>query len=243
MDNASDEQYLDYFAGSLQDLLPYVDKTGFFPLLYKSFPRDPVFLARPRRFGKTLLVSSLDAFFSGRTDLFHGLQAEPFMNSPDFMARPVIHLDMSKANALSGIGNLNVSIFKLLDDNASRHGARLTYSTVETRFDELISKVASASPDKKCVLLIDEYDSPVVSLTQKDRKFWNLKLMEDTRDVMRPFYRTIKSLGGLIRFTLLTGVTKFSKMGVFSELNNLIDLSLSPEYATLCGFTQDELEK
>jgi hypothetical protein len=166
------------------------------------------------------------------------------MNTPDFTPRPVIHLDMSRTNALSsGTDGLKRRINAILNENAKRHGVDLENRISEARFAELIKKVAKKSTNSKCVLLIDEYDSPVVSLTQKDRKFWNEKLIDETRDVMRPFYRTIKSSGACLGFTLLTGVTKFSRMGVFSELNNLVDLSMENEFASLLGFTQAELEK
>jgi hypothetical protein len=110
------------------------------------------------------------------------------MNSPDFMARPVIHLDMSHTNALSaGTAGLKSLINTILDENAVRHNVCLQDQLPEARFSELIKNVADESPDWKCVLSIDEYDSPVVSLTQQDRKFWNEKLINDTRNVMRPF--------------------------------------------------------
>ncbi|MDR1297580.1 MAG: ATP-binding protein, partial [Deltaproteobacteria bacterium] len=228
----------------LRSWFPYVDKSWFFPKLYESFIFEPIFLARPRRFGKSLLVASLDDFFTGRTELFQGFQAEEFMNSRNFMPRPVIRLDMSEANALSdGVDSLKRGMIDILDINARRHGVELSKQDPEARFKELIDLVASKSPDDSCVLLIDEYDSPVVSLTAIDGELWDKKLIDAVRKVMRPFYRTIKSSGIYLRFTLLTGVTKFAIMGVFSELNNLKDISMAPKYAALCGFTQAELEK
>ncbi|MDR1050679.1 MAG: ATP-binding protein [Deltaproteobacteria bacterium] len=237
------------FADILRRQIPYVDKSNFFPSFYVPSMFNPKFLARPRRFGKTLLLSSLNAFFSGRTNLFEGLGAEEFMKSSVFFPHPVIHLDMSAVKVVTSDTDISSTVLlkskliNTLDKIAEMNGVSLVNPLFDDRFEELIEILALKSPDSKCVLLIDEYDSPVISLMQKERKLWDLKLIDDMRNIMRQFYSKIKVNEFFLGFTLITGVTKFSKMGVFSELNSLIDLSLRPEYAALCGFTQKELEK
>ncbi|MDR1051434.1 MAG: AAA family ATPase [Deltaproteobacteria bacterium] len=237
------EQEGSLFEAVLQGGLPHVDKTGFFPTLYESFSLNPIFLARPRGFGKSLLLAALDDFFTGRTGLFRGLQAEKFMSSDDFMARPVVHLDMGAAGASAdGVGGLKRDLVKILDKSAGRHGVRLSRGDPESRFGQLLELAAAKSPDGRCVLLVDGHDGPVAGLIKKDRKLWDRRLIRDARDVMGTFYQTIKSSGACLRFALLTGVTRFPEPGVSAGFDNLTDISLSPEYAALCGFTQAELE-
>jgi hypothetical protein len=216
----------------------YVDKTGFFPMV--SDAGKYVFCARPRRFGKSLTVTALDAFWSGRIDLFRGLAAEKAMGSPEFLARPVIRLDMS---AVEGAGSKRILEKKItghLAESAKRHGVQLRGADSADAFLLLITDVHKSTA-KKVVVLIDEYDSPVISVIQGNKPAYPDQL-DDTRKVMRSFYSRIKTADEHIESVFITGVTKFSRMGLFSTLNNLADISLDPEFGAFMGYTQEELE-
>jgi hypothetical protein len=217
----------------------YVDKTKFFPLLPKG--RKVVFCARPRRFGKSLTVSALDAFFSGRKELFQGLTALEFMDSPEFAPKPVIHLDMSRVATSEGLQVLKERLRLRLESIAKRHNVSTRGSDPGSAFSCLIEDIRDAV-SQRVILLIDEYDFPVISLIQKDAMTYDSKLVEQTRDFMREFYTLIKANDEYIDFVFITGISKFSRMGVFSTLNNLVDISLKPEFAAFMGLTQEELE-
>ncbi|MDR1086262.1 MAG: ATP-binding protein [Deltaproteobacteria bacterium] len=216
----------------------YVDKTKFFPMLLKK--GVVVFCARPRRFGKSLTVSALDAFFSGRKDLFQRLAALEFMNSRRFTPKPVIRLDLSEADDCETRDDLEEAIRSCLRVNAKRHKVSLRGNRCLTAFSNLLEDVHDAT-SQKIVLLIDEYDSPVISLIQRELTY-DPKLVEQTRNFMRSFYSKIKSSDEYLDFVFITGISKFSRMGVFSPLNNLVDISLDSDFAAFMGLTQKELE-
>ncbi|MDR1038400.1 MAG: AAA family ATPase, partial [Deltaproteobacteria bacterium] len=216
----------------------YVDKTKYFTDLLKE--GKFIFCARPRRFGKSLTIRTLDDFFSGKIDLFRGLAVENYMNSPDFFARPVIWLDMSLAAAGTGTDILLKKIKVVLEINAERHNVSLRGDDFTTNFFYLLKDVHH-SFGKKVILLIDEYDSPVINVIGKTKDFFNSELLSERRAVMQDFYSVIKSAEKEIELAFITGITKFSRISVFSQLNNLIDISLSSKYSSFMGYTQEEL--
>ncbi|MDR1041626.1 MAG: ATP-binding protein [Deltaproteobacteria bacterium] len=220
------------------DKAVYIDKTRYLPMV-RGAGRF-VFCARPRRFGKSLTVSALDAFYSGRTELFRGLAVEKDMDSPGFVTRPVIRLDMKCVAGSRSIEILEKNFFECLGNIAKRHKVSLRGADSARAFLYLMKDVHETT-GKTVVVLIDEYDAPVISIIQKEESAIR-DLLGVTRDVMSEFYSQIKSADEDIESVFITGVTKFSRMGVFSSLNNLIDVSIEPEFGTFMGYTQEELE-
>jgi hypothetical protein len=209
----------------------YVDKTGYFPML----PRmgKVVFCSRPRRFGKSLTVSTLEAFFSGEKDLFRGLAAEEHMNSTDFRPRPVIKLDMSAIPLARGVEVFQEQMLLELQNLAASHDVKLRSDDPSSAFRFLLQDVAQKA-GTRAVVLIDEYDAPVLKALS------NPRLLEGAREFMREFYSQIKAADDYLHFVFITGISKFSKMGVFSSLNNLSDISLNPKFSSLMGYTHEE---
>ncbi|MDR1038897.1 MAG: ATP-binding protein, partial [Deltaproteobacteria bacterium] len=222
------------------DKAVYVDKTEYLPMVRKA--GRFVFCARPRRFGKSLTVSALDAFWSGRADLFQGLAAEEVVTSQNFITRPVIRLDMSTPADSDTNTLLEEKIMGRLGVNAERHKVSLRGADSADAFQFLIEDIHKAS-GKHVVILIDEYDAPVISIIQREEPEDDRRLLKQTRIVMRRLYGQIKAADEHIESVFITGVTKFSRMGLFSLLNNLIDISLEPKFGAFMGYTQDELEQ
>ena len=212
----------------------YVDKTAqLLPLANDSIGRQ-FFIARPRRFGKSLLVSTLHCLFEGRRELFKGLAIEPKW---DWSKKwPVIHLDMGTAQS-GTIAELREFLFKLMTSEAERLGVALRETTLPSAaFRFLIEDVAKTSPDGQCVVLIDEYDKPLLAhLSSPD--------VVAFRNELKPFYGVVKYAEEKQRFTFLTGVSKFSKVSIFSDLNNLKDRTMTASEATLLGYTHEELKR
>ncbi|MDR1037230.1 MAG: ATP-binding protein [Deltaproteobacteria bacterium] len=217
----------------------YVDKTADFPELLKA--RKFIFCARPRRFGKSLTLSAFDEFCSGREELFRGLAAERYMRSPDFVAHPVIRLDMSVGAAGDSIADLSASVMVILGENAARHNVSLHGPNIALAFYNLLLDVNN-STGKQVVLLIDEYDAPVIDVIGSTKEIANPGLLSARRNAMQDFYLMIKSANKKIKMAFITGITKFTRMGVFSRLNNLTDISLSSKFSSFMGYTQEELE-
>ena len=212
----------------------YVDKTAMLlPLADLSIGKQ-FFIARPRRFGKSLLVSTLHCLFEGRRELFKGLAIEPKWDWSK--SWPVIHLDMGTAQS-GTIEELREFLFKLMASEAERLGVALRETTLPSAaFRFLIEDVAKTSPDGQCVVLIDEYDKPLLAhLSSPD--------VVAFRNELKPFYGVVKYAEEKQRFTFLTGVSKFSKVSIFSDLNNLKDRTMTPGEATLLGYTHDELKR
>ena len=207
----------------------YVDKTPDIHSLIREF-KGQYFLSRPRRFGKSLLVSTLKAIFQGRRELFDGLYIVG--TDYDWRTYPVIHLDLGSAAADSA-EELDRLLGYAIDDNARANGAVLSRTGCSPRFRELVDILAER--DGKVVILVDEYDKPLLGhLGQESAR--------DIQQVLKRFYSVIKTTEAHQRFALLTGVSKFSKVSVFSDLNNLTDLTMSRQSATLLGYTQEEVE-
>ncbi|MDR1315012.1 MAG: AAA family ATPase, partial [Deltaproteobacteria bacterium] len=217
----------------------YVDKTKFITDLENA--GKFVFCSRPRRFGKSLTVNMLDAFYSGRNDLFQGLAAENDMRSPNFAASPVIRLDMSAVAGSDSTKILQNTIMRRLGIVAKRHQVPLRGEDCADAFSCLFQDVHEAS-GQEAVLLLDEYDAPVIELVGRDRLTYNKKLLSDTRNIIQKFYTQIKIEEEHIKLAFITGVTKFSRMGVFSKLNNLLDISLFPQFSAFMGYTHEELK-
>jgi hypothetical protein len=210
----------------------YVDKTErIYQLVSGSI--GTVFLARPRRFGKSLLCSTLADLFEGRRELFKGLAIDSL--DWNWKKHPVIRIDLNPGNYANGRSELLSVINMYLDEAAKTIGVRLSGDTISTRFAYLIREAYSAC-NEKVVVIIDEYDKPLLETINKR------EIHETLKDELRGFYGVIKSCDQYLRFVLLTGVTKFSQVSIFSQLNNLKDISLNPAYCDLCGITQRELE-
>ncbi len=208
----------------------YVDKTA---LIYKLVHELTVcFLARPRRFGKSLLVSTLRAYFEGRKDLFRGLAVEQLEH--DWIEHPVLHFDFSGVKYLNGAESLSALLNWQLSLFEKKYEIISGQEQFGVRMTRLLHTVAEKT-GQKVVILIDEYDAPLLDLMGKDEPF------QKTRDMMRDFYSPIKQNDALLQFVFLTGITKFSQLSIFSEFNNLKHLSMDSRYDTICGISKDEM--
>lgn len=207
----------------------YVDKTA---LMYKLASEGSYyFLSRPRRFGKSLLISTFDAYFQGRKELFEGLAVSSL--EKEWLRYPILHLDLNTENYDSKEAlewKLNLFLANIED----QYGKNPNERTLGTRFEGVIQRV-SEHFGMRVVILVDEYDKPLLQAIGND------KLQTDYRNMLKAFYGALKSCDRYIRFAFLTGVTKFGKVSVFSDLNNLIDLSFDFRYAGLCGISEEEL--
>ena len=211
----------------------YVDKTAILKTLADGSLGKQFFIARPRRFGKSLAVSTLQCLFEGRRGLFRGLAIEPDWDWSKTW--PVLKLDMSGCQAAT-VDMLWQKIRVQLLRNAERLGVPLREGLpVSGQFEMLISDLAERSPDGKVVLLVDEYDKPLLGHLGKPD-------VNDVRDALKEFYSVIKTSEGLQRFAFMTGVSKFSKVSVFSDLNNLNEFSMDARVATLFGYTHEEVK-
>ena len=211
----------------------YVDKTKYLINLIDT--GKIYFLARPRRFGKSLTISTFDALFSGDKELFKGLYAEEFMNRPDYKSSPVIRLDMSSVSTDCGIDTFKNSIKQIIIEHAEKLEVELPKGLPEGDLLRSLIIKTSNKYDSRVVILIDEYDKPYTD-------FVNDPVMaEKIRGVLRSFYVQIKANDEYIRFTFITGISKFAKFGVFSTLNTPLDISLMPKYSEMCGYTEAEI--
>jgi hypothetical protein len=208
----------------------YVDKTKHLVDLIDN--GSVYFLARPRRFGKSLTVSTFDSIFSGEKKLFRGLYAESFFDRRDYKTHPVIRLDMSGVSAREGMAEFKEGILDQLEWAASRYGAPFERTSPGRALAKLIKSLCD---ERSVVLLVDEYDKPMLDFLSESEK------ANDVREALRDFYIHIKSSDKFLRFVFITGVAKFSRMGVFSAFNNMQDISLKNEYASMLGYTHEEL--
>ena len=210
-----------------QDYL-YIDKTGYFDSFIKG---GYYFFSRPRRFGKSLLISTLDALFQGQKELFEGLAVAK--SGYEFPVHPVIRLDFSSIpNQSPGILEEEISL--RLERIARTHGLTLTGSVLAARFRNLIWDMSERGP---VVILIDEYDKPILDHLDKP------DIADENRKKLREFYGVIKAMDEHLHLVFITGITRFTKVSIFSELNNLLDISHSVQYATLLGWTPGEMER
>ena len=212
----------------------YVDKTKYLIDLIDG--GKVYFLSRPRRFGKSLTISTFDALFSGRKELFKGLFAEEFFERPEYRTYPVVHIDMSQVVTKKGADVMLMSMFSQVLDNAERNSVTIpeyVKGDPSVAFKELLK--LTAQKHGPVIVLIDEYDKPILDVL-KDKN-----LAEEYRDTLRNFYAQIKAADANIKFVFMTGITKFTRAGVFSTMNNLKDISMKDEYATMLGYTEEEL--
>ena len=207
----------------------YVDKTA---LMYKLLSEGKYyFLSRPRRFGKSLLISTLEAYFLGKKELFEGLAVADL--EKDWVEYPVLHLDLNteKYDSIEVLNNKLSGSLKLWED---QYGRNESEKSIPMRFEGVIRR-AKEKTGRNVVILVDEYDKPMLQV------IGNEDLQKAYRDTLKSFYGALKSMDGCIRFALLTGVTKFGKVSVFSDLNNLNDISMDHRYYDICGITEEEL--
>lgn len=219
------------FSKMIQEDYLYIDKTEYIYNLFKKGGRY-FFLSRPRRFGKSLLISTLKALFLGQKDLFKGL----WIAKTDYDWQPyhVIHLDLSIADTETSI-EFKISLGRLLDDIAFDLGINL--SKRRSPKEKLVFLVKTLAETKQVVVLIDEYDKPILD------HLHNPKRANAQRAVLKNFYDGFKGLDPYLRAVFITGVSKFAKTSIFSGLNNLNEISYTPESAELVGYTESELRK
>ena len=224
----------------IEDGYVYVDKTD---LIYRLVKEGKIyFLSRPRRFGKSLLVSTLKCYFQGRKELFKGLAIDKL--ETEWAEYPVFHIDFNVGDfTLSG--NLEARIEETLAAWEKLYGRSDTAQTTGARFIHVLHQ-ARKRYGRRCVVLIDEYDKPILDVldtgyvTTIDGE---RRLLEDrNREILKNFYSVFKTADEDLQFVLLTGVTKFSQVSVFSGFNQPADISMASQYETLCGITQEELE-
>lgn len=205
----------------------YVDKT---PEIYKLLESGGqyFFLSRPRRFGKSLLLSTLKELFNGNKELFKELW---IYDKIEWKRNPVIHLDFTTF-AYDSDELLKKSLEQMLEKIANEYGIQLNSVNYKTRFGELIEKLSAKG---KVAILIDEYDKPIID------KIDNPVIAKQNREVIKEFYGVLKGADAFIEFVLLTGVSKFSRVSIFSGLNNLLDITMHDRYSTLLGYTHEEV--
>ena len=208
----------------------YIDKTEY---IYRMTHSGGCyfFLSRPRRFGKSLLVSTFESYFSGKKELFEGLAIEKL--EQEWMEYPVLHFDISGGKHMEK-EQLEDYLSNRLEAEERKWGITHTKRGANDRLTELITTAYEIS-GKQVVVLIDEYDAPMLDVAHER------KTLDELRNVMRNFYSPLKMCEPMLRFVFLTGITKFSQVSIFSELNNIKNISLDDEYAGVCGITKEEL--
>ena len=207
----------------------YVDKTA---LIYQMVKTGCYyFLSRPRRFGKSLLISTLEAYFQGKKEQFKGLAMDQL--EQNWLEYPILHLDLnaerySDASSLDSILQRHLNLWEDIWGKDERE------KSLSDRFIGIIRR-AHLKTGRRVVILVDEYDKPLL------QAIGNEQLQEEYRSILKPFYGVLKTMDGSIQFALLTGVTKFGKVSVFSDLNNLMDISMDDRYVEICGMTEAEI--
>ena len=207
----------------------YVDKTRLVYQLVKT--GKYYFLSRPRRFGKSLLLSTLEAYFKGQKELFAGLKIAGLEQA--WQEYPVLHLDLN-AQKYTTSQDLADILNAALSRWEKQYGSDASEVSLSLRFQGIVRRAVERTA-RNVVILIDEYDKPLL------QSIGNESLQTDYRNTLKAFYGVLKSCDKYIQFALLTGVTKFSKVSIFSDLNNLNDISMDDRYATICGITEQEL--
>ena len=222
---------LQYFAEVRKSDCIYVDKTEYIYELCRP-PSRPFFLSRPRRFGKSLTLDTIAELFSGNKALFEGLWIADKWDWTE--TNPIIRLSL---DAISHEGGLTEALKDALHDIAKTFKIKLRKKTPSSLFKELIEAIAEKT-GKQVVILIDEYDRPIIDFIDP----YNLEKANKQRDILKDFFSILKNASNHIRLLFITGVSKFARVSIFSDLNHLVDLTLNDKYAALCGYTQTELE-
>ena len=214
-----------------EDGYAYVDKTA---ILFKLVSEgNYYFLSRPRRFGKSLLLSTLEAFFQGKKELFEGLAISKL--EKNWTAYPILHLDLN-SREYKDASSLEAELNRHLEQWEKRYGDEFSTRATEERFLQVIDK-AYEKTGKQVVVLVDEYDKPMLQAID------NKELQDAYRSKLKAFYSVLKTQDAKIRFAFLTGVTKFGKVSVFSDLNHLTDISMLPQFVDICGVSEKELHE
>ena len=209
----------------------YIDKTD---LVWKMTKESPyVFFSRPRRFGKSLLTTTLVSYFQGRKDLFEGLKIMELEKA--WESYPVIHVDVSVTKGRETAAELKRALLLLLDPYIGLYGSNEKEQNPGEMLSGLIRR-AYENTGKQVAVIIDEYDAPVLDVLSEEEK------LSDFRRVMQEFYQPLKASEAMIKFCFLTGITRLSQMNIFSTLNNMTNVSLNPKFSAICGITEQELE-
>lgn len=208
----------------------YVDKTKYI-VDFREKKMKYVFLSRPRRFGKSLFASTLQAYFEGRKELFEGLAIADY--EKEWIKHPVLHFDLSGAKHMS-VEQLERYLADMLEEQETRWGYKTHQVDANLRLKDLVKK-AYEQTGEKVVVIIDEYDAPLLDVVhEKDN-------LSQLRRIMQNFYSPLKMLDPYLKFTFITGITKFSQLSIFSELNNLDNISMFDQYSAICGISKTEL--
>ena len=208
----------------------YVDKTKYI-VDFREKKMKYVFLSRPRRFGKSLFASTLQAYFEGRKELFEGLAIADY--EKEWIKHPVLHFDLSGAKHMS-VEQLERYLADMLEEQETRWGYKTHQVDANLRLKDLVKK-AYEQTGEKVVVIIDEYDAPLLDVVhEKDN-------LSQLRRIMQNFYSPLKMLDPYLEFTFITGIMKFSQLSIFSELNNLDNISMFDQYSAICGISKTEL--
>ena len=209
----------------------YIDKTD---LMWRMTRVSPyIFLGRPRRFGKSLLTTTLCSFFSGERELFEGLKVMEL--EKEWKRYPVLHIDVSTAKGQENVEMLRNALLRQMRPLISLYGSSPDEITPGAVFDGLIHRAYEQTGDQ-VVVVIDEYDAPLLDVLHEE------ELLPAFRRVMQEFYQCLKANEAMIRFCFITGITKFSQLSIFSTLNNISNISLDPQFAAICGITGEEID-
>ena len=207
----------------------YIDKTDLvWNLVHEA---KFIFLSRPRRFGKSLLTTTLDSYFQGRKDLFEGLKIMEL--EKEWETYPVIHLDLSLAKRQPSADELRHTLMWLMDQLCEKYGRNKLETSPGKMLNGLIHR-AYEQTGKQVAVIIDEYDAPLLDMLHESEQ------LEQFRNVMQEFYVQLKGNEAMIKFCFITGITKFSQLSIFSTINNLTNVSMNSKYAAICGITEDE---
>ena len=221
------------FEGLRNDGYKYVDKTEYiYRLVHEG---KPYFLSRPRRFGKSLLLSAMKAYWDGKKDLFSGLAIEKLEEgNPDaWQSYPVFYFDFNGDNYLET--PIESVLGSMLCDWEAIYGDQFANRTLGDRFQKLL-EIAKEKTGKRCVVLIDEYDKPLMDTIERP------EVQNHIKEVFKGFFSRLKKADESIQFIFITGVSKFHKVSIFSDLNQLRDISMTEDYAALCGITEKEID-
>lgn len=218
------------FKGIIDGGYLYADKSSYIATLLEG--NKYYFLARPRRFGKSLFLSTLEYFFLGERNLFKGLAIDSYVW--DWESYPVIHLDLNGANYTVNESSLQTKLMNQMQEYERKYGVEVKEADLSVRFEKLIARLYDKY-GRQVVVLVDEYEKPVIDTIS------NKELSDRYREILRGFYGVLKSADKYLKLVFLTGVTKFGQMSVFSALNNIKDISLDDRYAGICGITENEL--
>ena len=219
------------FQKIIEENMLYVDKTELIYKLTQSY--SYVFLSRPRRFGKSLLVSTLASYFRGEKELFKGLAMERL--EKQWKKHPVIHLSLASVKEIEP-KKIEESLSNRLRDIENLFGIERKSNGLGDRLNDIIQQTTEQYGEK-AVVVLDEYDAPLLNVLHDEQR------LKEVRQLMRTLYAPLKDCDPYLRFVFITGISKFSQLSIFSEINNLTVISMDDEYAALCGFTQQEIEE